>query len=190
MAEKRSFLLRIALLIEGGAFLLSLLLSWLLSVPLLPLTRNPLGDILVGTLWAMIPFAFFIFTLSGMAGKIPGLRSIRTLLRREVYSLFSGSRLPDLVIISLIAGFGEEMLFRGVIQGKLGIVAAALLFGLAHSITPAYVVGAFCIGLYIGYLREAYDSLLVAIQLHFVYDLCALAWLKYAVRPGESRELS
>jgi len=77
------------------------------------------------------------------------------------------------------------VLFRGIIQGKFGLLIASVLFGFAHAITPAYVVVATLMGLYIGFLYDYYGSLLVIIQLHFMYDLCALLWLKYKIEPDQ-----
>ncbi len=77
--------------------------------------------------------------------------------------------------------FAEELLFRGVIQVKLGIVGASIIFGLLHFITPAYCVIATIMGFYLGFLFQYYESLLIPIQLHFIYDLGALLYLRYYV---------
>jgi len=85
----------------------------------------------------------------------------------------------EIVVIAILAGLAEELLFRGVIQAKLGIVPASIMFGLLHCVTPAYVVIATVVGFYLGVMYTFYQSLLVPIQLHFVYDLAALIYLKY-----------
>ncbi len=99
--------------------------------------------------------------------------------------MFSEAKLPDLCFISVFAGLAEELLFRGVIQVKLGIVGASIIFGLLHFLTPAYFIIATLMGFYLGFLFQYYDSLLIPIQLHFIYDLGALIYLRYflSVRP-------
>lgn len=42
----------------------------------------------------------------------------------------------EVVGLALLSGFAEELLFRGAIQGSLGILAATLLFGFLHSGGP------------------------------------------------------
>jgi len=185
MAMKRSSLLFFAFLFEGGALLLGIILSRLLAITLLPVSVAPLRDMALGTLWAAIPFLFFVILVSKPGKRIPGIQGLRRLMRKGVHELFSHAATLDIAFISLLAGIGEEVLFRGVIQGKFGLFIASVLFGFAHAITPAYVVVATIMGLYIGFLYDYYGSLLVIIQLHFMYDLCALLWLKYKIEPDQ-----
>ena len=88
-------------------------------------------------------------------------------------------------MVSLIAGFAEEILFRGIIQIRFGIVTASILFGLVHFVSPAYLIVTSVMGLYIGCVFYLSGSLLVPIQLHFIYDLGALVYLRYFVKEGD-----
>ncbi len=103
--------------------------------------------------------------------------------------LFRHLRLLELAVISVLAGLGEEMLFRGIIQqgtedwvsGEpgvwVGLAAAAFLFGLMHRITLAYALLAGLIGFYLGGIWLATDNLLVPITAHAVYDFMVLVYL-------------
>ena len=103
--------------------------------------------------------------------------------------LFRDWRLADFALVSVLAGVGEEMLFRGVIQPAVaeavgggwgiavGLAASALLFGLAHPITPAYALLAGLIGLYLGGVWLVSGNLLVPVVAHAGYDFVALIWL-------------
>ncbi|OHB67944.1 MAG: hypothetical protein A2V70_17985 [Planctomycetes bacterium RBG_13_63_9] len=104
--------------------------------------------------------------------------------------LFRDCRLLELAVISALAGLGEEMLFRGVIQqavagwidGPSGtwvaLVVAAILFGLAHQVTFTYAVLAGLIGLYLGGIWLAGEkNLLLPIVTHAMYDFLALVYL-------------
>ena len=113
------------------------------------------------------------------------LSRIKQFSEEVIRPLFASCTVLDLAVISLLAGVGEEMLFRGVLQADFsqrwglwtGIVAASLLFGALHPITPAYVVLAAGLGVYLGYLWVATGNLLVVIVAHALYDFLALVFL-------------
>ncbi|MFC1597814.1 lysostaphin resistance A-like protein, partial [Planctomycetota bacterium] len=63
-----------------------------------------------------------------------------------------------------------------------GLAVAAILFGLAHPITPGYVLLAGLMGLYLGWLQITCGNLLVPIMAHAVYDFLALVYL-VKIRP-------
>jgi membrane protease YdiL (CAAX protease family) len=178
----RPKLLGLALLVEGAAFIAALVLARQWGIALFPLTEHLLRDMLIGTAAAAIPFALFVFTLSERAETIPLLGSVRRMVRGEIKAIFASATLVDICLISLWAGLAEELLFRGVIQAKWGLLAASILFGLLHCVTPAYALLAMVIGLYIGLLHHFFQSLLIPIQLHGIYDFGALIYLRYVVR--------
>lgn len=172
-------LLGLTLITEGVALALALLLSVLFKARIWPLTEYPLRDILMGTFWTALPLGLFFFILSDRAEKIPFLTSLRKTMLTDVKRIFQDTHLIDLALISLLAGFCEELLFRGVIQAKLGLIAASVIFGLFHFVTPIYAVIATILGLYIGGLAHIYNSLLIPIQVHILYDFGALAYLRF-----------
>jgi membrane protease YdiL (CAAX protease family) len=172
-------LLILTALVEGVALIAALIIAWFFGIKLFPLTRTILHDIVIGTLGALIPLAFFVFLLSEKVNNTPLLGSLKKTIINDISVIFSDCRLIDLCFISICAGFGEELLFRGVIQVKLGIIGASIIFGLLHFITPAYFIIATFMGFYLGFLFQYYESLLIPIQVHFVYDLGALLYLRY-----------
>ncbi len=175
-------ILAIALFMEGGLFVLALFLAWLMNVNLILSSDSVFGDLVLGTAGTLIPLILFHFALSKRAYSIPGFRSLKVTIIRDVKKIFSHLNLFDLFMISLLAGIGEEMFFRGVLQTKFGIIAASMLFGLAHCISVPYVVVTTIMGFYIGIIFQLSGSLLVPIHLHFLYDLSALLYLRYAVK--------
>jgi membrane protease YdiL (CAAX protease family) len=178
----RSKLMGLALVVEGVAFVMAMVLARAWRVALFPLTEHLLRDCLIGTAAASIPFALFAFSLSEKAKAIPIIGSVGKTIRGAIRPLFASTALIDISLISLWAGLAEELLFRGVIQAKWGIIAASILFGLLHSVTPAYAVVATVMGFYIGMLYHVFQSLLIPIQMHCIYDFGALIYLKYVVR--------
>jgi CAAX protease family protein len=178
-------LLTLVFLTEGAALAAALLLAGPLDIRLFPLTLNFWGDIFKGTVAALPPLAFFICSLSKRAGRVPALGSLRRKVLGDIRELFLDARPVDLLLISAGAGFAEELLFRGVIQGKVGIVTASIIFGLVHFVSPEYVIAAAAMGFYIGAIFQMSGHLLVPIQLHFIYDLGALAYIIYFSDAGE-----
>ena len=175
-------LLILTALAEGIVLIVALIIAKHYDIKLLPLTQNAFRDIVIGTFWASLPLVLFAFLLSEKINKIPLMNSLKKTIIKDIGAIFSESKLPDLFFIAVCAGLAEEVLFRGVIQAKLGIIGASIIFGLLHFITPAYCIIATIMGFYLGFLFQYYDSLLIPIQLHFVYDLGALVYLKYFVK--------
>ena len=96
----------------------------------------------------------------------------------------------DLLILASIAGFSEEVLFRGVIQpwieqawgAMTGLMVSNLIFGLVHAVTPLYAVLATLVGIYLGLALEITGdkNLLVPIIIHGLYDFLAFVALMRA----------
>lgn len=185
MEYPRRKILTIALLVEGITLALAVILARYFKIDLLPLSGNFIRDSLIGAAGAFLPFCFFVFLMSEKAENISLFRSIRKVVTNDIKAIFSNAALIDIIIIALIAGVAEEMLFRGVLQVRFGIVAASIVFGLMHFISPAYVIITAVMGLYIGAFYYFSKSLLVPIQIHFLYDLAALIYLKYLVADKE-----
>lgn len=103
-------------------------------------------------------------------------------VRRFLRELFRNARPGAVALVALLAGLGEELLFRGVIQAGLAdlwsppaaLLLASLLFGLAHAISPSYLLLASAMGLYLGLLYHWTGNLLVPIVVHALYDWIAI----------------
>ncbi|MBP86524.1 MAG: CPBP family intramembrane metalloprotease [Planctomycetaceae bacterium] len=108
--------------------------------------------------------------------------------------LFAPLSLFELAAVSIAAGFGEEILFRGLIQSGLAarldgtngvliaLVVSSILFGVCHWITPTYGVLAGLAGAYFGLLFIWSGNLLTPLVAHALYDFIALAYLTNAER--------
>ncbi len=178
----RDVVIIFAVFFEGGLAPLSLFLGWLLSRnPLEHFAWNPL-DAGLGVVAAMPLLALFIAMLRWPIGP---LSRVRKFCDVEVAPLFSHRSWSELALISVAAGVGEEMLFRGVAQASLagwlgttwGLTLASLLFGLFHPISMTYMVLAAIMGFYLGALSISNGNLLTVMIAHAVYDLAALGYL-------------
>lgn len=119
------------------------------------------------------------------------LREITRLIEQLIVPLFAHAPAGSVLLVSILAGVGEELLFRGVIQagleGPLGplaaLVVASVLFGMAHAITPAYFVLATFMGAYLGLLYHYTGNLFVVVVVHALYDWIAIRY--YLWRHGQ-----
>jgi len=169
----------LAVLFEGSLAPLALALGWFLGQPPLASFSWSLRDALYGVL-ATVP----MLCLLGIVARWPvgPLARIKRFLDDEVRPLLQSRPWHDLAIISVAAGVGEEMLFRGVIQGALGrllgpapgLVLASLVFGVLHPITPAYTLIAGFLGAYLGAVWLLTGNLLPVMIAHGLYDFVAL----------------
>ncbi len=112
----------------------------------------------------------------------PAFRELLRISRGFVRDYLSPISLPAIALLSVAAGLGEELLFRGLIQTalseRLGLVAAllttSLVFALLHAVTRAYAFYAFLLSLYLGVLFAAAGSIAAPIVTHAVYDAVLL----------------
>ena len=114
-------------------------------------------------------------------------RSVLTIMgkkRRPVYAIVVS------VIFGVIAGLGEEWLFRGVFQTALAnkfasetiaLFISGAIFGLLHAVTPSYALLATLASFFFGYLYNISGNLAVPMVSHAVYDIGALVWSHYQV---------
>ena len=172
-------ILPIIVALEASLGLVALVLGWALG-------HHPLTDFQWTTraaiegLAATLPLIGFLW-LSDRWRFEPILR-IRDFLREHLLPYLHDANLLDLAMLSIAAGVGEEILFRGFLQSWLtmqfGIVAAigltALVFGLLHPVSITYVVIATLIGAYLGGVWLVSGNLLAPIVTHAVYDFVAV----------------
>jgi membrane protease YdiL (CAAX protease family) len=185
LAAMKHFALTAAIF-EGSLVVLAVVLGWLLAQPPLKSFRFEWSGALLGLAATLPPLGLFLISLKCPWRPFQGIARI---VDETLVPLFKDCRLVELAIIAALAGIGEEMLFRGVIQTAvaeeiggpygvwLGLIIAAVLFGLLHPITPTYAVLAGLIGLYLGWLWLWRGNLLTPITTHGLYDFLALLYL-------------
>ncbi len=185
-AANRRALLRVTVLVEGGMLAVALLLSLVLAVPFWASARLDFVSIAMGIVAGLVMLAgASAITESSYAFAVQMRSDMDRLL-----GLFRGATLPDFLFISVLAGLGEEALFRGLIQGGLAeyfglpmaIAVASVLFGLAHYISRTYVVFAAVLGALFGVLYAWSGNIAVPMIAHAAYDFVAL-WYIYR-KPG------
>lgn len=123
----------------------------------------------------------------------PPLARLRRKVREMIGLLFQGVSAAGLAAVSLAAGLGEEILFRGALQPlasgwtspTVGLISVSLIFGLLHAASTTYFILATVVGFYFGWLAQAYDDLVAPIIAHALYDFAALLYLRRLDRSSE-----
>lgn len=112
-------------------------------------------------------------------------RALESVVRPAVEMLFRGRGRAVVILAAALAGFGEELLFRGVLQAALvepigpwpAVFLAAVVFGLLHAVSRAYFVVATAMGLYLGALYQLTGNLVLASLVHALYDWFAIEYV-------------
>ena len=142
---------------------------------------SPVVDLLFGAVAAIITYVLMYFVyLHG--GKVAAQLTVDV---KKMGHHFAGYSWGKLIVISMLAGVGEELLFRVAAQAwlaehvniYLAILVPALIFGLLHFISFTYFVVATLIGLVFGLAYHLSESVVLIMVWHAVYDLIALAVL-------------
>ena len=177
----------IALVFESGLGVLALILGWLFDHdPVATLTWDPRS--LVVAVAATAPLA--VMFLAFWKWPVGPFRVIRHHVEELLVPILANASAGEIALLALVAGVGEELLFRGFLQGLLrgtfGVAAAlaiaSVLFGLAHMVTATYAVVAALMGAYLGWLWLETDNILVPIAVHALYDFIGLMVLLRAKR--------
>ncbi len=133
--------------------------------------------LLMVVLYLIIPFFGFAMFKMGMVHKSKKIEELWVLTKGRWWLI---------VLISITAGFVEEMIFRGYIQPRLqqltkspvvAILVTSLLFGALHYRygTLINVVGPFVIGIILGIYYFRYKQIAVVITCHFLWDFISLS---------------
>ena len=168
--------------VESGLILVALLIGWWAGVS--PLDRLDLdwSGLIGGLLATVPPVVLMIWIVRTSMKPVP---HVRKEIERLVVPLFRGSTTGDMVLIALMAGLGEELFFRGLLQPGLGawigalpaLILTSALFGAIHWVTPFYALMAGLMGAYLGAFALLSGNLFVPIIVHVLYDFFALYYL-------------
>ncbi len=172
-----------ATLVEGGLIAAAFIGGWRLDVRPLAATAPSWNAFVAGvaaTLPLLLGLAWSLRTRFGPVARLA--RDVED----RIIPVFEGCSVGHLAAIAVLAGIGEEIFFRGLIQTAVagwvgpwgGLLLASAAFGIAHPVTPLYGALAALIGLYLGALFLVTENLVVPAIVHTVYDFVALAYLR------------
>lgn len=170
-----------ACLFEAMLIPLAVLLSW-------PLGVDPWQDLAVSldalALGGLATGVLLILLGLGAGSRARWNVDLQARVNELLQRLFPDGPTSAVPVLAVLAGLGEELLFRGVIQTALvqstsptiGVVLASLLFGLVHWVTFAYFLLAAAMGLYLGWLYHLTGNLMVVVLVHSLYDWAAILY--------------
>lgn len=176
---QRSVLLINTLLVEGGLAVAALLFAYWLGPELFGDFSWNRQDVLIGCLGAVPPLILILLMDRFPFGPFKHISDISD---RFLRPLLANCKWPDYFLLAFLAGFCEELLFRGWMQPYFttwlplwgSVLVTGIIFGLCHLITPAYFIIATLISIYLSCLYIWSGNLLVPMLTHGVYDLVAL----------------
>jgi membrane protease YdiL (CAAX protease family) len=188
----RKALLLITIFVEGGLVLLGLILMRFSQLELWSKFHLSWAAT-ASTLLLCVPMLAALFF--AMRTQWTPLSRLRNELEEKVIPIFANSKLPDLALIAFLAGAGEELFFRGWLQGALtsnfgiwlGVLIASVIFGLAHYLSITYALYAGLTGLYLGVIYQVTGNLYIVMAIHALYDFIALVYMRGS---GNKTELS
>lgn len=139
-------------------------------------------EIVYGCCFSLPLFGLNYLLFERLPERYLGLSSFREFRELVVLPLVHELDLSSAFFVSLCAGVGEELFFRGVLQAEFGVLASAVLFSLLHFgsavkkfpyVATVYVL----IALYFSLLLHFSQSLWSVIVAHSLYDFLAFAFL-------------
>jgi membrane protease YdiL (CAAX protease family) len=180
-----------AVLVEGGLAVIAVIAAFCFGLNYWTYCRFD-GETLSIIVLALLPLIVGYFFLQAL--PFANLRRIDRIVRDMFWQHMRHLTLGQLALIAALAGLGEELLFRGMIQLGLSavfgvmqwcsILIASLIFGLAHAVTPTYCLLAFIISIYLGFLFMQTENLVIPIAVHALYDYLVFLLIRFTPQRG------
>jgi CAAX protease family protein len=190
-SDHRSLLL--ALFVEGGLGALAFAIGWITGhwpAPGMGWSSPPMSDQL-GAIGIGVVATIPLLLALGIIDRLPigPLDRVRQIAQEAISLMFERPRIWRLALLAGVAGLGEELLFRGLVQAGLArmisieggpwiaLLTASALFGAFHWLNTTYALLAAVAGMYFGTLLLVTASLWPPIVAHGLYDFAALWYL-------------
>ena len=170
----------IRLELAASALLLGVAAAWSTArgFDLVAAARPSLGAAAIGAACGLGLAATLPLVTAPWARRVLLLRGLRRAWDALELALGPGLGVCDVLVLAFCSAISEEVFFRGVLQGEIGLLASSTLFGLLHPLGVAYVVWAAAVGAGLGALFVATGSLVAPAAAHGVYNLLALTYLR------------
>ncbi len=189
----RLSLINMAFLVEGAMFVIAVVVAWLFDFydkqqPLSAINGQTWQTALFWGLVATIPMLVYLWVF--LYVPLKSLRPMKEFLERSMKPIFARCTIMDLLILSFLAGFCEEILFRWCLQGGIysllangvegqvvAIAIASILFGFCHWVNASYGISTLFIGAYLGLVMVLTGTWLAPAVAHMLFDFVALLFL-------------
>jgi membrane protease YdiL (CAAX protease family) len=193
-------LMKMAFLVEGGLFGLGLAIAYVgFFDRTQPLNAIDARQWRTAGIWGgmgTIPMLLYLAVYHFYSPRV--LRPMREFVEVHLKPLFQQCSIMELVVISLLAGFCEELFFRWCLQGGIswisqslvaGLLVASVVFGLCHWVNRSYGITTTLIGIYLGWLMVWTGTWLAPAIAHALFDFVALVYIaRFEGGAGNARE--
>ena len=187
--------LSMGVIVEGGLVCVALLFGWFgffdQQQPLNSIDWQLCRDALIWGCVATVPMLIYLAVTHFWRPAF--LQPMRRFVETKLHPMFRGSSLIELLALSLMAGFGEELFFRWCLQGGVtsllesrigiagaivaGLVIASMVFGGCHWVNASYGVTTIIVGCYLGATMIWTGTWLVPAVAHALFDFVALIYI-------------
>lgn len=163
-----------------GLLLLSLLLAWIAGIKAFGGIHFNWKDTGIGLVAAALMLLVF-----------GGVTPVRDQAEKILGGALSTCYWYDLLILAILVGFTEELLFRGVLEPWVArinplfaMISVSIFFGLLHAVSVGYAVVATLLGLILSLLAYGPGeyNLLRPIIAHAAYDFAGFLWVAHRYR--------
>lgn len=148
--------------------------------------------------WSLVDFGWGVLGVVPMLVLYAFVRDLRDIVIAILGDVLNQCHWYDLLLLALLAGLSEEMLFRGVLESWISlwemwgaVVIVSLLFGAVHALSLKYFLFATLTGLYMSWLTTGFGllpslfsepNLVRPIVTHAVYDFIAFLLIRREFR--------
>lgn len=145
------------------------------------------GDPMAASCLLGLAAACLTVSLSLLAYRL--LPVVRELAGELAPVVVDGMSRSALVLVSVFSGVGEELFFRGALQEEFGIVAASVVFGVAHFGPDRryllWTLWAVAAGFLFGFLYDFSGGLLAPMLAHALHNAATLLLWKRHRQSGK-----
>lgn len=191
-------LLMMGVVVEGGLVLLALLCAWFgffaqeQTLGLIPSYSTADWIRIVGWgLLATIPMLIYLLVFHFWTPSF--FQPMQSFIDAKLKPIFKNASLLEMLLLSLMAGFCEELFFRWCLQGGMtsflvskmglmsalvvGVVISSLIFGGCHWVNATYGITTLLVGVYFGLVMIWTGSWLVPAIAHALFDFVAMIYI-------------
>ena len=182
----RRRILVVTIVVEGLLAAGSIVWSQLRTIPL-PIGGSP--AYWVAGVAASLPLFLINRTIFERGGDQAWLKQCLEFKEKFVVPLARELDDTGAIVIAVMAGVGEELFFRGVLQHEVGIALSSAIFSVIHFgllVREYWFVVAiyFLVSIYFAFLYAASGMLIVPILAHVVYDWLVLRRIRRSLLPA------
>ncbi|QKE71793.1 CPBP family intramembrane metalloprotease [Arthrobacter citreus] len=101
---------------------------------------------------------------------------------------FSSLSIPEMTVLCILIALSEELLFRGFIQAKFGLIIASVVFALVHFRyvkKPILLTVVLIESFFLGYLYLRTNNIIIVFIAHFLLDYVLGMYMKLSLESEE-----